>query len=474
MTPETRCKEVTMNDRAASWFGLTALLSAALVAAVAGCQQSSAPPARQSAGEAKSPKVRLEELAERYRRAATYQDAGELRFLVEGAPEDEYRSLPFSVALARPNRVRIHVLDTISVADGELLRSIVQSLPGQVLVRSCPNNLNLASIHGDEMLDEAMRGQLDVEPPQLLLLVADDPLAALTRDCTATQLSDSEFQGRKCHRIGLDGPRGKSELWIDAESGLLVKYEFPLDEIRKKFPLARLWAEFRGARIGEPVDPVAFQVELPEEIKLVKRFVMPPPAAPPEPLAKRAEPFTFVALDGTAIGQESLAGKVVVMDIWATWCGWCFEGLPLLEKVYQQYKGNDQVVFLAVNKDDPAVSNAAVEQAFTKHNLTVPIVRDLEQIAERVFRLEGLPTMIVLGRDGTIQDYHVGYDARLAETLPGKLDRLLAADNLAQEVLDAFEQEKQAYESRLAEVQLEPADLSALKPAVARKPGSAK
>ncbi|MEX0979044.1 MAG: TlpA disulfide reductase family protein [Pirellulales bacterium] len=446
-------------------------LMASLVLAAVGCQQNSGT-TQTDAREEPSPQKRLAELADRYQQASTYQDAGELRFLVDGAPEDEFRSIPFSVAIERPNKIRIHALDTMSVADGQLLRSIVQSLPGQVLVQTCPEKLSLSAIQSDELLAQAMRGQLEVELPTLLLLLGDEPLATLVRDCTASQLSDSEFQGKKCRRIALVGPAGKGVCWIEVESGLLVKYEFPLDEIRRKFPLAALWAEFRGARIDDPIDPVAFKVELPEDIKLVRRFVMPPPAAPPAPLSKPVEAFTFVALDGTAVGRDSLAGKIVVLDMWATWCGWCFEGLPLLEQVYRKYKDNDQVVFLAVSRDDLAVSNANVEQAFRKHDLTIPIVRDQEQIAERVFHLEGLPTTIVLGRDGTIQDYHIGYDAKLAETLPLKLERLLAGDNLAQQEMYAYEQEKEAYAQRLAEVLFDAADQPSGTPEVARKPGS--
>jgi thiol-disulfide isomerase/thioredoxin len=449
------------------------LLVVVLLLAAAGCQQtitdneeaSAAPP---------NPRQRLAELADRYRQARTYQDAGELRFLVDGAPEDEFRSLPFSVALERPNKIRVHALDTMSVADGRLVRAIVESLSGQVLVQPCPAKVRLSDLYADEMLAAAMHGQLDVELPQLVLLAGDDPLDRLARDCTATQLSDSEFQGQKCRRVALDGPAGKSVLWIERDSGLLVKYEFPLDEIRKRFPLAALWAEFRGARIDEPVDPVAFQVELPDGIKLVKRFVLPPPAAPPAPLAKAVDEFTFIHLDGTAIGRESLAGKVVVLDMWATWCGWCFEGLPLLEKVYQKYKDHDEVVILAVNKDELAVANAKVEQAFAQHKLTIPIVRDQQQIAERVFHLEGLPTMVVLGRDGTVQDYHVGYDPQLADTLPAKLERLLAGDNLAQHELDAYQQAQQAYEERLSKVLVDAGESPAGEPEVARKPESSK
>ncbi len=454
-----------MNLIAARLFAFSAIA----VLILSGCGQKSGSSPTEKSAEKPNPRQRLASLAKRYQAAKSYQDAGELRFLVDGAPEDEFRSLPFSVTLDRPNRLRIHVLDTTNVADGTVLRSIVQSLPGQVLSRDCPAEVTAADLTSDEMLDKAMHGQLGVDLPQLLLLIGNNPLESLTRDCTPEQLSDSEFQGKKCWRIALAGPAGKSILWIEQNSGLLVKYEFPLDDIRKQFPLARLWAEFRGATLDEPINPVAFQMELPEDVKLVKRFVLPPPPAPVALLAKPVDKFTFVALDGTALGSESLAGKVVVLDMWATWCGWCFEGLPLLEKVYQQYRDNDQIVFLAVSKDESSVSNNNVEEAFRKHNLTIPIVRDQDQITDRVFELQGLPTTIVIGRDGTVQDYHVGYDPALPDTLPAKLDKLIAGENLAQAELDAYEQERAEFEKRLSEVLVE-AEPSAGEPEVASKP----
>ncbi len=359
----------------------------------------------------------------------------------------------------------------MSVADGKHLRAMVQSLPGQVLVHDCPEKINLTALQSDEMLDQAMHGQLDVEMPQLVLLATDDPIARLARECTPKQLSDSEFLGEKCWRIELAGPAGRGVMWINQQSGLLVKYEFPLEEIRKRFPLARLWAEFRGASVDATIEDVAFQVELSDDSKLVKQFVMPPPEQPPAMLAQPVDPFTFVALDGSALGRDSLAGKVVVLDIWATWCGWCFQGLPLLDQVYQQYKDNDQVAILAVSKDELTVTNAAVEEAFKKHNLTIPIVRDQEQTVDRVFQLEGLPTTIVLGRDGTVQYYHVGYDPKLAETMPALLDRLIAGENLAQPELDAYEQEREEFERRLSDALVDAND-SPAEPEVASKPGT--
>ncbi len=465
-----------MSRPAASFPALLSLVVALASSMLIGCGDSGTAPKLSIASAGKAPRQRLDELAARYGEAKSYQDAGELRFLVDGAPEEEFRSLPFSVAFEQPNRVRIHALDTTSVADGKRLTSVVQSLPGQVLVRDCPEKLTLESLMSDEMLRDAMRGQLQVEMPQLQLLTSAEGLATLARESTPTQLSDSEFLGSKCWRIALDGPAGRSVMWIDQTSGLLVKYEFSLEEIRKRFPLARLWAEFRGAKINDSINAVAFQTELPEEVKLVSKLIMPPPNEPHPMLGKPVESYSFLTLDGTALGNQSLAGKVVVLDMWATWCGWCFEGLPLLNKVYGQYAENDQIAFLAVSKDDSTVTNAAVKEAFQKHDLVLPIVRDHEQVTDRVFQVEGLPTTIVIGRDGTIQDYHIGYDPNLAQTLPAKLEKLLTGENLAKAELEAYELQKQEFEARLSEVLIEPeqpaADSAAAPPSEPAEPAT--
>jgi hypothetical protein len=113
-------------------------------------------------------------------------------------------------------------------------------------------------------------------------------------------------------------------------------------------------------------------------------------------------------------------------------------------------------VILAVNTDEPAMSDEKVEAAFAQAHMTIPIVRDAARLAEKVFVAPGeslaLPTMVVLGPDGTVQEYHLGYDAQLAETLPKKIDQLLAGGNLAQAELDHHAEEQAEYDKQLAEV----------------------
>src|SRR4029079_2665422 len=103
------------------------------------------------------------------------------------------------------------------------------------------------------------------------------------------------------------------------------------------------------------------------------------------------------------------------------------------------------------NKDEPAVSDAKVKESFDKANLHIPIVRDLQKHTDQIFKVESLPTMVILGPDGTLQDYHLGFDADLAQTLPQKIQRLLDGESLAQEVLNQYQQAQQEYEKQLSE-----------------------
>jgi thiol-disulfide isomerase/thioredoxin len=242
--------------------------------------------------------------------------------------------------------------------------------------------------------------------------------------------------------------------------------------LKARFQVARceLWAEFKGARADREIAAQAFQFAVPEGAKLLKRFLPPPPNAPAPLLARAPEDFSFVDLDGQTVTRESLQGKVVVLDMWATWCGWCFKGLPNLQEVYQRYRSSDKVAILAVNKDAPAMSDAKVRQAFENAQLTIPVVRDAAQITDKVFAIQVLPTMVVLGTDGTVQDYRVGYDAELATTLPAKIEKLLAGENLAQQQLAEYQQALEEYDQQLQKALVSGEANNPDEPEVARKP----
>jgi len=141
-------------------------------------------------------------------------------------------------------------------------------------------------------------------------------------------------------------------------------------------------------------------------------------------LALRGKPLELAGavLDGTPFDQASLAGKVVLVDFWATWCGPCVAEIPRVRALYDRYhdRGFD-VVGIGLD-EDPADLAAFV----AKHEIPWPIIHDRRSddgrppLAER-YGIAAIPTMILVGRDGRV----VSVEARgrrleelLAEAFP--------------------------------------------------------
>ena len=139
--------------------------------------------------------------------------------------------------------------------------------------------------------------------------------------------------------------------------------------------------------------------------------------------ATQALDFTLTGIGGDRLPLGSLKGKVTVMDFWATWCGPCRAQYPLYEQVKQKYKNQADVVFLAVNTDDDRSIVAPFLQA-QKWNKNVYFDDGLSEL----FRVNSIPTTIVLDRNGVIVSRLNGYIAdRFVEMLTSRIDGALTS-----------------------------------------------
>ena len=199
--------------------------------------------------------------------------------------------------------------------------------------------------------------------------------------------------------------------WIDQENFVLRKVVPPIDPLQKaleqqtqgKVENLSLTVDLTGARLNAKLDPRLFAFDVPPDSEVVRYFI-PPPA---RLLGKKAPQFKFVALDGKTFTPASLKNKIAVLTFWAADYPPCWQNLPNLEKFYQQYKGNDKVVFLAVSLDLAEVADKKLQEVFDQAKVHVPIVRDMGQTAEGFHFVN---VTLLLGADGVVQDCEVAPD----------------------------------------------------------------
>jgi peroxiredoxin len=119
-----------------------------------------------------------------------------------------------------------------------------------------------------------------------------------------------------------------------------------------------------------------------------------------------APAFSLSTLDGQQIKSDDLRGKVVLLNIWATWCPPCRAEMPAMQQVYQEYQAQGFEI-LAVNSTAQDTF-ANLDPFVTEYGLTFPILLDPQGDVTRLYQARSLPTSFFIGRDGIIREIVVG------------------------------------------------------------------
>ncbi|MDY7228786.1 TlpA disulfide reductase family protein [Hyalangium sp. s54d21] len=122
------------------------------------------------------------------------------------------------------------------------------------------------------------------------------------------------------------------------------------------------------------------------------------------PEGARPMSFQLGRYGGGTLALEDLRGKVVMLDFWATWCPPCQEEMPALVKLAKEYESQG-LVFVAASRDDDDVKEEVVDQ-FVKRFLPElgPYVVYANDDVARAFKVEALPTLYFLDREGKVTD----------------------------------------------------------------------
>ena len=187
------------------------------------------------------------------------------------------------------------------------------------------------------------------------------------------------------------------------------------------------WLASRGSRqrlglhSGDPHR--CAEVALPREAKLrraildefARRFAKDLRIRPPDSFSlrerepyptrgNRAPDFTLASLDGEQWSLSLLRGQVVLLNFWASWCEPCHRELPQLQQLRERHY-DDGLVVLGVSDEDPGKARPYLEE----HGISYPSLHDRDGSAMRSYQINAIPTSLIIGRDGRLQQRMEGY-----------------------------------------------------------------
>ena len=174
--------------------------------------------------------------------------------------------------------------------------------------------------------------------------------------------------------------------WLDrwSQTQLFGLYSVPFNEI------APLWK-----RYGQVA------ADCPEVLaKWQKKYDQVMATAPGKPV----KDITLQAPDGTEVQLSSLFGKLLYIDVWATWCVPCCAEIPYIEKLAEQFKGNEKVAFVSFSIDktaEPWLQKLTADRpAWAQYRLTP----EREEQFSADWDIQSIPRFLMIAPDGTICD----------------------------------------------------------------------
>lgn len=400
---------------------------------------------------------RFEAAASSYKALGYYGDRGTFSRTIRLGGRERSETSPLSLEFARPNRIVLDAGEVKIVGDGKTLTTVLGPTK-RFLSAPSPDALNVTRI-SDGPAGAILFGGASGPPSQLLLklVLGVEPADALPDRASGLKLDkDREWEGVSYPCLLVEqGDEPPLRVLIDPKTNLIRRMEYVLDPkgLASRVPTEGELAEMGLAWTSGPIateaparSPFAFQAPAGyERIEAAKPKVAAAEARNPL-VGKPAPDFTLTVLDGAGktkkVTRADLAGKVVLLDFWATWCPPCLAELPEIQKLAEELAlaKKAEVAIVAVSQDrepeDGPTARKLVEGLLESKKLDLakgPIARvalDPEQAVGDAFGVQALPTVVLLDAKGVVQAVHVGYSEDVKDVLMDEIVRLLEGKTL--------------------------------------------
>jgi thiol-disulfide isomerase/thioredoxin len=248
--------------------------------------------------------------------------------------------------------------------------------------------------------------------PALLLAVTDEATPFLADEVTVidkgadVKIGDATFTSLK-----LDTKQAAAvSVLVDPATGLIRQWSADLKKSleqrgQKDVKKAVMTIDYKTTKLEAPAAD-AFAWAPPEGARDAAQMAAAGSEGAMALQGKPAPDFDLEDMDGKKVKLKELKGNVVLLDFWATWCGPCVRGMPILDKVVAARKDKKNFKAYAVNWEE---DKKTVEAFLKQNNIGLPVLLDVSGDVGRTYHAEqGIPATLIIDKDGVVKKVMVG------------------------------------------------------------------
>ncbi len=133
--------------------------------------------------------------------------------------------------------------------------------------------------------------------------------------------------------------------------------------------------------------------------------------------------FSLTDVNEKVVSLKSLRGKVVVLDLWAMWCAPCLKEKPYFQQIEEEYKSNNEIVFVSVSTDGMGQKDRWKDFVKRKGWNGIELISEYTESVMKYYKVEGIPRFMIFDRNGKIVTVNApmpsdpGFKALIEQTL---------------------------------------------------------